>query len=54
MRDAHNVEPGVQVKPCVVCGNPVELASDAPVDEVERPRCIDHWFDGDPTEDWEA
>jgi hypothetical protein len=43
----------VQVKRCVVGNELVYLASDAPAEEVENPRCIVHWFAEDPTEDWE-
>ena len=48
-----NAEPGVQVRRCIFGDNLVYLASDAPADEVANPRCIVHYFDADPTADYE-
>lgn len=53
-REQAGAEPGVTVKRCVVCGAFVYLASDAPADEVENPRCVNHFFDADPTRGWES
>ena len=49
-----DVESPAFTLPCVVCAEPVILASDAPEDERANPLCILHWFTDDPTAPWEV
>lgn len=38
-------------KPCMICGDPVEVSAGTPEDEAVL--CILHYFDDDVSEEWE-